>query len=102
MGQPFFKRRRGNWKFPEYCWGNKADWKTLSDECKQRDGFKCTQCGAGGWQVGGNTMLQACHIVSKSKGGPDTLSNLVTKCVSCHSKEPGHEHMRSSMARWTV
>lgn len=98
MGQPFFKRR--GWKFPEYCGGNKADWRALSEECKQRDGYKCTQCGAKGWQSGGNATLQACHIVPKSRGGSDTLGNLTTKCVACHAQEPGHDHMKKSQGRW--
>jgi 5-methylcytosine-specific restriction endonuclease McrA len=90
VGQPFFKKSK--WKFPEYCGGNKADWRMLSEECKRRDGYKCTQCGAKGWQAGGNATLQAHHIVSKSKGGLDIISNLETVCTGCHSKH--HDHMK--------
>lgn len=86
------KKSNWNWKFPSYCKGNAKDWKALSDKCKQRDGFRCKECGASGKQIGGTAELHACHIVSKSKGGQDILFNLTTKCSNCHAKE--HSHMR--------
>lgn len=90
MAQPMYKRR--GWKFPEYCGGNKEDWRQLSDACKLRDGWKCVKCGAAGSRAGGNAVLQAHHIVPKSRGGADALYNLETVCVNCHGAE--HKHLR--------
>jgi|APGre2960657505_1045072.scaffolds.fasta_scaffold01603_4 5-methylcytosine-specific restriction endonuclease McrA len=90
MRDPFFKRKK--YKFPEYCNGNRNDWRKLADQCKDRDGFKCQECGALGIQAGGFAVLHAHHIVSKSKSGWDSLLNLKTICSKCHAKE--HSHMR--------
>lgn len=91
--QSFFKK---SWfeKLPTYCSGDKKAWRSLADEVKARDGYKCTECGAAGRQLGGLVELQACHIISKSRGGVDSPFNLVTKCVNCHAKE--HKHMKST------
>ncbi len=69
-------------KYPE-------NWKELSEACKKRDGYKCRRCGR---KSTPENRLHACHIDPK---GPDTLDNLATKCEECHSKEPGHQLMRS-------
>jgi 5-methylcytosine-specific restriction endonuclease McrA len=90
-----FKKPNRNWKFPAYCGGDKSAWQRLSLACKKRDGFRCQACGAPGKQVGGYVELNACHILSKSKGGSDSLDNLTTKCVECHAKE--HRHMQHKL-----
>jgi 5-methylcytosine-specific restriction endonuclease McrA len=92
MRQSFF--RKSWWdKIPQnYCEGDKKAWRSLADQVKARDGFRCTECGAPGKQIGGIVELQACHIISKSKNGSDSLNNLITKCRDCHAKE--HSHMR--------
>jgi len=89
--QSFFKK---SWyeKLPTYCQGDKKAWKSLADQVKARDGFKCQDCGALGKQLGGLVELQACHILSKSHGGSDSSFNLITKCINCHAKE--HKHMQ--------
>lgn len=79
---------------PSYCGGDKKSWRSLADQVKERDGHRCTECGAAGRKIGGLVELQACHVISKSHGGPDTLENLVTKCRDCHAKE--HKHMQGS------
>lgn len=81
-----------NWKFPSYS----KNWEKLADECKRRDGYTCKVCGARGFKAGGTATLNACHIVSKRSGGKDILSNLVTQCLSCHSKADGHGHMKAN------
>ena len=84
------KRRnpRWNWDFPKYS----PNWDTVSELCKRRDGYRCKKCGARGFKIGGNAILHAAHIVSKSQGGRDVLTNLQTLCSACHAKE--HSHMR--------
>lgn len=80
-------RKPWNWKFPEYCEGNKDAWKDLSEQCKLRDGYRCQRCGALGKKVGGTATLHAAHIVSKSHNGPDLLENLTTLCETCHKND---------------
>ena len=45
-----------------------------------RDKCKCKVCNKAG------VKLEAHHIVFRSEGGKDTLSNLITLCSSCHTK----------------
>lgn len=76
---------------PKYC----KDWNELSKKCKERDGNRCRVCGATSTP---ENRLNACHIVSKSQGGKDELSNLITKCEKCHSSEKGHAHMKVALS----
>jgi 5-methylcytosine-specific restriction endonuclease McrA len=46
--------------------------------CLMRDGYQCQQCGKL------HCRLEAHHIVERSHGGKDTLSNLLTLCEECH------------------
>jgi len=46
-----------------------------------RDGFRCTYCGRGVTQ---GALLEVDHIVPRSAGGPDILSNLRTACEACN------------------
>ncbi len=48
--------------------------------CLMRDGYVCHQCGKR------QERLEAHHIVYKSLGGKDTLSNLLTLCETCHHR----------------
>ena len=50
----------------------------------------CQKCGAKGGSKG-DAVLQAHHIVPRSKGGADTTENLITLCNACHESEHGHE-----------
>lgn len=61
------------------------EWKRLSRQCKQRDNWTCRSCGASGPGV----ELHADHIIPRSRGGADALSNLQTLCVHCHSAKTG-------------
>jgi hypothetical protein len=45
-----------------------------------RDGYQCTQCGEK------NTRLEVHHIIPRSLGGKDTITNLMTLCKPCHDK----------------
>jgi 5-methylcytosine-specific restriction endonuclease McrA len=72
-------------KFPKYS----NDWGITAKRCKKRDGERCTKCGRRGTK---DNRLHSHHIISKSKGGPDTETNLRTLCEECHSLL--HPHMR--------
>ena len=65
-----------------YC---SAGWKAARREVLVRDNYQCQVCGC---LVHGK-RAHVDHIVPKSKGGGDEVSNLRTLCVSCHSKHEG-------------
>ena len=44
----------------------------------KRDGYECTYCGS-------KKNLTVDHIIPKSRGGPNSWSNLVTSCFRCNS-----------------
>ena len=52
----------------------------------ERDGFKCRYCGRGAKE---NVVLQVDHVVPRSAGGTDDLSNLLTACSECNGGK-GH------------
>jgi HNH endonuclease len=52
----------------------------LRFEVFKRDKFTCQYCG----KKAPDVVLEADHIHPKSKGGEDTLLNLVTSCFSCN------------------
>ena len=60
-----------------------------------RDNYQCQRCGA----VVTGKRAHVDHIVPKSEGGGDEVTNLRTMCVSCHSK---HEGWRAVKARKVV
>jgi 5-methylcytosine-specific restriction endonuclease McrA len=47
----------------------------------QRDGWKCVACGRGSQN---DVILQVDHIIPRSKGGKDSLSNYQTLCHLCN------------------
>lgn len=49
--------------------------------CKERGGF-CEKCGNENYNI-----LQIHHILERSKGGTDELSNLLVLCPNCHMTE---------------
>ena len=72
-----------------YQESNRLD-ENLRLACLMRDNFTCQKCG---WFFGKRepknpkeTLLSAHHIVWTSKGGKDSIYNLITLCVSCHEK----------------
>lgn len=40
------------------------------------------------WRCGCKRSLQKCHIVPKSLGGSDDVSNLIPLCAMCHDEAP--------------
>jgi replicative superfamily II helicase len=60
------------------------DWDELRKRVYFRDDYRCQNCGRGGGP-NGSAELHAHHIVPKSRGGNNKLSNLITLCSSCHN-----------------
>lgn len=54
--------------------------KKLRFEVFKRDGFTCQYCGG----HPPNKVLEADHVIPKSKGGKDDINNLVTSCFECN------------------
>jgi RRXRR protein/HNH endonuclease len=46
--------------------------------CLTRDGYTCQHCGKQ------KVRLEAHHLIFRTQGGKDTLSNLLTLCEACH------------------
>lgn len=56
------------------------NWDSLRHLVYARDRNRCTVCGDRGRKV----ELHAHHVVPLSRGGTNTLDNLVTLCSECH------------------
>lgn len=54
-----------------------SSWREIRSEVLQRDNRKCQVCGR---EYSG----QVHHVIPKSKGGTNDLSNLITLCGRCH------------------
>lgn len=54
--------------------------KTVRFEVFKRDGFRCQYCG----KTPPEAMLEVDHIQPQSKGGLDTILNLITACFECN------------------
>jgi len=54
----------------------------LRFEILKRDGFVCQYCGRN--PKDNKTKLRVDHIIPKSKGGTDEVSNLITSCEECN------------------
>lgn len=59
------------------------DWDSRRRAVYRRDGYTCQNCGRRGGSFG-SAELHAHHIVPKSRGGTDRVSNLKTVCKECH------------------
>lgn len=63
------------------------EWRHLARATKERDHFQCQVCGDR--EGDPHCQLHAHHIARRSKGGSDTLENLVTVCDLCHATVTG-------------
>jgi 5-methylcytosine-specific restriction endonuclease McrA len=68
-----YYRERGTTRARGYT----GAWKRLSAAVLNRDNYVCRYCGG--------RATTADHVVPKSKGGSDAMSNLVAACRSCNS-----------------
>lgn len=55
---------------------------TLRFKVLERDGFRCVYCGRSPIEDG--VKLEVDHVYPKSKGGSDSMENLVTACWECN------------------
>lgn len=70
-----------------YTYG--SNWKQLSEKCKRMANYRCQKCGK---DCSKNKIhLHAHHIIPLSKGGRNTLSNLIALCDNCHSLVHGRD-----------
>lgn len=65
---------------------NSRRWYSLRDQTFARDGLRCQAPGCG-VSCFHKRQAHCDHIVPKSRGGADVLTNLQTLCESCHSKK---------------
>lgn len=68
-------------------------WRKIRAKVLERDESKCRECGA----VCSSPELDVHHLVPRSLGGPDELSNLVTLCDGCHAGH--HPNLQASLSR---
>ena len=54
-----------------------TDWREIRQEVLQRDDRKCQVCGK-------EHSGQVHHVIPRSQGGTNDLSNLITLCGRCH------------------
>jgi 5-methylcytosine-specific restriction endonuclease McrA len=78
--------------------GYGADWQRLSAAVLRRDGHRCRYCGG--------HATTADHVVPRSKGGTDSMHNLVAACRSCNGSKgdrpqptPPHTRRRRSTGK---
>lgn len=60
-----------------------SGWQYKRKQAIERDNFQCQKCGIHGGPDG-SVELHVNHVVPKSEGGSDDLSNLQTLCRECH------------------
>jgi len=58
----------------------------IRTEVLKRDNYRCVNCGMTGKE------LHVHHVVPRSEGGTNDLSNLVTLCSRCHSVQDAKGH----------
>jgi len=59
-----------------------ANWAEITEQIKERDGYKCVLCGS-------RRLLEVDHIIDIAKGGTHDPENLRTLCLRCHAIKHG-------------
>lgn len=67
------------------------NWSTVANRYKQDKDWKCEGCGGDFSRK--KSLLHAHHI--NGVKDDNSSSNLKSLCYECHSKEPGHEHLKN-------
>ena len=70
-------------------YGTKEEWKEITARVKTRDRYTCQGRGC---VCTDRFKLQVHHIIPLSKGGTNSMLNLLTLCVNCHAKRHDHMH----------
>lgn len=87
-------KKLGGWHGNERLKGNAAQrgygsaWQALRKEVLKRDKHLCQSCLNKGIA---KTGTHCDHIIPKSKGGTDAMSNLQILCVDCHNRKTARE-----------
>ena len=69
----------------------KNSWWELRDLVFKRDKGMCIACAQQGRRTSGKEVH---HIVPLARGGSNTMSNLVTLCLTCHERRHvGNKHL---------
>lgn len=63
------------------------EWLQRVREVRERDGYRCVDCGAKGPEI----ELHTDHIIPLSAFGSNELENLKTLCIRCHEKKTGRQ-----------
>ena len=83
-----------------------AAWRALSIQVRDRDKNACRVCTCQTTPWGkGDPRTWGCahHVIYRSAGGLDVLSNLIWLCRLCHDKEHRHEiNIMGNSERFTV
>lgn len=69
---------------------NTAEWKRTSAAVIKRDNHTCQACGTT------EGRMTADHIVPRSKGGTDDMTNLRCLCLSCNSSKGNRDKPRET------
>lgn len=64
-----------------------AEWQRLRAECIRLHP-RCATAGCG------RRSVVADHVIPRSQGGADSLSNLVGRCIECHNRRRGRAEPR--------
>lgn len=73
--------RRGVYGRREQQKLDKTEWEAIRERCMLRDSYTCQRCGK---KFGTHAHLSVHHIIPRSEGGSNDLSNLITLCCKCH------------------
>ncbi|UCD13583.1 MAG: HNH endonuclease [Thermoplasmatales archaeon] len=83
------------YQFEDLLWGKKKTRSTISKSIKNevlvRQGYKCYKCR--------RTLPAVKHFHHKrpvSKGGKNTLANIIALCPNCHSKHHHKQRVRKA------
>lgn len=69
-------------------------WYALRRKVLKRDGWICRYCG--------EPACQADHVIPRSKGGPDTMKNLVACCPVCNRVAGGRQFPSLKAKRYWI
>ena len=72
-----------------------SDWDLTRRQVMLRDAFRCTSC-----KVSLGNDADVHHLLPRSMGGADDLSNLVTLCDGCHAAH--HPNLATGLARRAI
>lgn len=76
------------------------NWSEVAEEVKREANYTCCKCGRSKRLLNSlGIQLHADHIRRLADGGTTSKRNLRCICSDCHSKLPGHSHMKSLVSK---